>query len=81
MPEVVPLHWAGIFGPAGMPRPVVERLNKEINLALKTPQLLAQFERYAYTAEGSTPERLADLNRDDLALWKRLIKENNIPLD
>jgi tripartite-type tricarboxylate transporter receptor subunit TctC len=81
VPEVTPLHWAGIFGPAGMPRAVVERLNKEINVALKTPQLLAQFERYAYTAEGSTPERLADLNRDDLALWRRLIKETNMAID
>jgi tripartite-type tricarboxylate transporter receptor subunit TctC len=81
VPEVTPLHWAGIFGPAGMPRAVVERLNKEINIALKTPQLLAQYERYAYTAEGSTPERLAELNRDDLALWRRLIKETNMTLD
>ena len=81
VPQVTQLHWAGIFGPAGLPRPVVERLNKEINIALKTPQLLAQFERYAYTAEGSTPERLAELNRDDLALWRRLIKETNMVLE
>jgi tripartite-type tricarboxylate transporter receptor subunit TctC len=81
VPEVVPLHWAGIFGPAGMPRPVVERLNKEINIALKTAQLLAQFERYAYTAEGSTPERLGELNRDDLALWRRLIQETNMVIE
>jgi len=55
VPEVTPLHWAGIFVPPGMPRAVVERLNKEINVALKTPQLLAQYERYAYTAEGLHP--------------------------
>ena len=81
VPEVTPLHWAGVFGPPGMPRAAVDRLNREINIALKTPQLLAQFERYAYTAEGSTPERLAELNRDDLALWRRLIKENNMALE
>jgi tripartite-type tricarboxylate transporter receptor subunit TctC len=81
VPEMTPLHWAGIFGPAGMPRAVVERLNKEINVALKTPQLLGQFERYAYTAEGSTPERLAELNRDDLALWRKMIKETNMAIE
>jgi tripartite-type tricarboxylate transporter receptor subunit TctC len=81
VPEVTPLHWAGVFGPPGMPRAAVDRLNREINIALKTPQLLAQFERYAYTAEGSTPERLAEINRDDLALWRRLIKETNMVLD
>jgi tripartite-type tricarboxylate transporter receptor subunit TctC len=81
VPEVTPLHWAGVFGPPGMPRAVVERLIREVNIALKTPQLLAQFEKYAYTAEGSTPERLAELNRDDLALWRRLIKETNMTID
>jgi tripartite-type tricarboxylate transporter receptor subunit TctC len=81
VPEVLPLHWAGIFGPAGLPRPVVERLNREVNTALKNKELLAQFERYAYTAEGSTPERLAELNRDDLALWKRLVRETGIALE
>jgi tripartite-type tricarboxylate transporter receptor subunit TctC len=81
VPEVTPLHWAGIFGPPGLPRPIVDRLNKELNAALKHPQLLAQFERYAYTPEGSTPDRLYELNRDDLALWRKLIKETNFPLD
>ena len=72
-----------------MQKPVIVCLDLEgvlvpeiwINVALKTPQLLAQYERYAYTAEGSTPERLAELNRDDLALWRRLIKETNMALD
>jgi len=81
VPEVLPLHWAGIFGPAGLPRPIVERLNRDLNAALKNKELLAQFERYAYSAEGSTPERLAELNRDDLALWKRLVVETGIALE
>jgi tripartite-type tricarboxylate transporter receptor subunit TctC len=81
VPEVTTRHWAGIFGPPGLPRAIVDRLNREINAALKTQNLLAQFERYGYAAEGSTPEKLLEINRDDLALWKRLVKEANIPLD
>jgi hypothetical protein len=36
---------------------------------------------YGYAAEGSTPERLAEINRDDLALWRRLVREAGIPLE
>ena len=31
--------------------------------------------------EGSTPERLAEINRDDLNLWRRLVREAGIPLE
>lgn len=34
-----------------------------------------------YSPEGSTPERLLEINRDDLALWRRLVREASIPLE
>jgi len=74
-------HWAGVFGPPKMAREVVVRLNKEINAALKKPEVIEQLQRYGYAAEGSTPERLLEINRDDLALWRRLIAEAKLPLE
>jgi hypothetical protein len=35
----------------------------------------------AGAAEGSTPGRLAEINREDLALWRRLVREAGIPLE
>ena len=80
-PAVTVRQWAGVFGPPKMPRELVERLNKEVNAALKRPEVLEQLQRYGYAAEGSTPERLAEINRDDLALWRRLVREAGIPLE
>lgn len=80
-PEVTVRQWAGIFGPPKLPREIVERLNKEINAALKRPDVLEKLQSYGYAAEGSTPERLLEINREDLALWRRLVKEAGIPLE
>jgi len=43
--------------------------------------VLEQLQRYGYAAEGSTPEGLTAINREDLALWRRLVKEAGIPLE
>jgi tripartite-type tricarboxylate transporter receptor subunit TctC len=80
-PAVTVRQWAGVFGPPRMPRDIVERLNKEVNAALKRPDVLEQLQRYGYAAEGSTPERLLEINCDDLALWRKLVKEAGIALE
>jgi len=81
VPQVTVRQWAGIYGPPKMPRDIVERLNKEVNAALRRPDVLEKLQSYGYAAEGSTPERLLEINRDDLALWRRLVKEAGIPLE
>ena len=81
VPAVTVRQWAGVFGPPKMPRDIVERLNKEVNAALKRPDVLEQLQRYGYAAERSTPEGLAAINREDLALWRKLVREAGIPLE
>jgi tripartite-type tricarboxylate transporter receptor subunit TctC len=81
VPQVTVRQWAGVFGPPGMPRDIVQKLNAEVNAALKRPDVVEKLRSYGYSAEGSTPERLLEINRDDLALWRKLVKEAGIPLD
>jgi tripartite-type tricarboxylate transporter receptor subunit TctC len=81
VPEVTVRQWAGVYGPPGMPREIVERLNKEVNAALKRPDVLEKLQSYGYAAEGSTPERLLEINRADLELWRRLVKDAGLPLE
>ena len=64
-----------------MPREIVERLNKEVNAALKRAEVREKLQSYGYAAEGSTPERLLEINREDLVLWRRLVREAGIPLE
>ena len=73
VPEVTVRQWAGLYGPPNMPSEIVARLNKEVNAALKRPDVLEKLQSYGYAAEGSTPERLLEINRADLALWRKLV--------
>ena len=81
VPQVTIRQWAGVFGPPKMPREIVERLNRELNIAVKRADVIAKLQSYGYAAEGSTPERLLEINRVDLELWRRLVKEAGIPLE
>src|SRR5688572_3418393 len=81
VPEVTVRQWAGVFGPPKMPREIVARLNKEVNAALKRPEVAEKLQSYGYALEGSTPERLLEINRVDLELWRKLVKEAGIPLE
>lgn len=81
VPEVTVRQWAGIFGPPNLPKDIVARLNKEVNAALQRADVIAKLQSYGYSPEGSTPERLVEVNRADLELWRKLVKEAGIPLE
>jgi tripartite-type tricarboxylate transporter receptor subunit TctC len=81
VPQVTVRQWAGVFGPPKMPRDIVARLNKEVNTALKRPEVIEKLQSYGYALEGSSPERLLEINRADLELWRKLVKEAGIPLE
>jgi tripartite-type tricarboxylate transporter receptor subunit TctC len=81
VPQVTVRQWAGVFGPPKMPRDIVDRLNKEIVALLKRPDVLEKLQSYGYAAESSTPERLLEINREDLSLWRKLVREAGIPLE
>ena len=73
--------WFGVVGPAGMVRPVVERLNAEINRLLASSEGRAQLTKYAALVAGGPPERMGQLMATDAAKWKRVIEAAKITLD
>lgn len=81
VPQVSVRHWAGVFGPARLPQEIVKRLSKETNIALARNDVREKFLSFGYAVEASTPEELAAINRNDLVLWRKLVKEANIPLE
>ena len=81
VPQVTAHQWAGVFGPPGLPKDIVARLNKELNAALAKPDVSQKLLAYGYNVEGSTPERLTEITRDDPALWRKPVQEARIELD
>lgn len=61
--------WFGILGPAGMPAPMVERLNREINAVLKEPEVLEAMKiQYLLPITGSAAD-FRTLIQKDVAYW------------
>ncbi len=67
--------WMGLFGPAKMPKVVVERLARELHAALKRPEVREQIERQAMDVAPLSTEAIGRLARDQTDVWRRLVKD------
>ena len=65
--------WMGIFGPAGMPSAVVERLNRDINAVLRSPEMAPALRRFGYDAKISTPGEFATFFAAELRKWPAIL--------
>jgi tripartite-type tricarboxylate transporter receptor subunit TctC len=73
-PGVEASGWFAIFGPAGIPRPIIERLNADINRVLKLPDVHTRLTNAGYDPVTSTPEALAEYLRAELVKWGKVVK-------
>jgi tripartite-type tricarboxylate transporter receptor subunit TctC len=73
--------WYAVFGPHGMPRPIVTRLHDEIVKGLQAPDLRERFASLGATPVGTTPEELGAHVRSELARWSKVIKAGNISVE
>ena len=69
----VPL-WFAVYGPAGMPAELVERLRGAIDRALATPDAGQRLAKLGLSAAPLTPAALEDLRRKELAMWGPIVK-------
>jgi tripartite-type tricarboxylate transporter receptor subunit TctC len=73
--------WTGVIGPAGMPRPIVLKLNAAINQAIAGPTFLARFAQIGDEPAGGTPEEFAETIRRDSAKWAEVVKRAGAKID
>ena len=62
--------------PSKTPRETVERLSREVNLALQDPEVRAQLEKLALVIRGSSPDELAAAIREGALVWARFARES-----
>ena len=73
--------WVGVLGPAGMPRPIVERLNGEIVAILNTPETRERLAKSGAEVVGSSPEEFARFIERQLTTWARVVKASGAKVD
>ncbi len=67
--------WAGLFGPAGLPREVVERVGREMRAVAAKPDVKAALDRIAFEVQASSPEEMAAFLKAQLDVWKKVADE------
>ncbi len=73
--------WWGLFGPANMPRPVLDKIRTDVERALATPEARTLFETNTFELVQKTPEQFVQFIHDDLDNWARQIKAAGIQPD
>jgi tripartite-type tricarboxylate transporter receptor subunit TctC len=73
--------WHGLLAPRGLPRPIVDRLNGELNRALKTKEMADRLEGDGLSAAGGTPEAFGERIAKDIELYRRIVAKAGIKLE
>jgi tripartite-type tricarboxylate transporter receptor subunit TctC len=73
--------WLGILVPAGTPRPVVDRLNRDLVAILADPQMRQGLTQRGFEPQSSTPEQLAERIRADVAAWGKVVKASGATVE
>jgi tripartite-type tricarboxylate transporter receptor subunit TctC len=82
LPGVEMPTWGGLYGPAGIPQAIVDRLHAATNRALAEPKFatrLADFGGEPMT--GSTPKSMTEFTGKELAVWRPVVEKLNIKMD
>jgi tripartite-type tricarboxylate transporter receptor subunit TctC len=73
--------WSGVIAPAGVPRPIVDKLNAAINRAIRSAAFMERFALIGDEPAGGSPEEFAELIRRDSAKWAEVVRRSGAKLD
>ena len=73
--------WWGIVGPGGIPRPLLARLNADLNKAMESAEMKERFGRQGIEIVTSTPEAFAALIKSEIVRWGKIVKTAGIKAD
>ncbi|MEY4449520.1 MAG: hypothetical protein RLZZ433_2535 [Pseudomonadota bacterium] len=71
--------WAGLMAPAGTPRPIIDRLNAEVQKSLQLPAIKTRLEEMGGDARGSTPEEMKAMVTSETQKWTQVVNNAKIP--
>ena len=75
------LAWNGVLVPAATPKPIVQRLNAEINAILKDHEVMQRMHAAGFDLVGGTPEDFGALIKAESEKWAPVIKKAGVKVD
>lgn len=73
--------WIGLFAPKGTPKPVIDRLQKEMQMTLANPELKEKLTASGVELANASPAEFAKLLQDDINRWAKIVKASGASLD
>lgn len=73
--------WFGVSVPAGTPRAIVAKLNRDLQQALQSPEVKERFVALGIRPEGGSPERFTAVINEDIERWRTVVKAANVHTD
>lgn len=64
--------WQGIVVPAGTPKAVIQRLNRDLVKVLSTPEMKERFAQYSAVTAASTPEQFSSYIKEEITRWQKV---------
>jgi tripartite-type tricarboxylate transporter receptor subunit TctC len=78
VPNMVLTHWFGVLAPAGIARPIRDRLVREFTAAASYPAIVERYRALVLEPVTTTPEEFLKLIETDLARWGKVVREAGI---
>jgi len=78
VPGYVADNWWGIIAPAGTPQPIVDKLYKDIQAALQSPELQSAFAREGASTVKMSSAEFGEYIKTEMVKWARVVKEGGI---
>ena len=73
--------WYGVMAPAGMPAPIVAKMNAEMDQLLKQPDIKEAMAKQGVDPAGGSPDKLGALVARELKLWTQVVARGKIDLN
>jgi tripartite-type tricarboxylate transporter receptor subunit TctC len=79
--NITSLTYYGLFGPAGIPADVVDKLAREVNESLKSPELKANVTKVGFEPKGGSPHEFAGLIADEMKRWTSIVQATGFTME
>jgi tripartite-type tricarboxylate transporter receptor subunit TctC len=70
--------WHGLIGPKNLPRPIVDRVNTDLNKILQAKDMQDKLAGDGVTAAGGTPEQFAATIKRDIDTWRKVVQKAGV---
>ena len=73
--------WYGLLAPAGTPRAVIERLNRDVGKVLQSADVREKLQAQGAEPMPTTPEGFASFMQEEMAKWAPVVRQAGVKLD